>query len=156
MIHACMCTYRGQGVNAGCPTLLTSIFVLGVSPCACVWEVPVEVAGRTLASLELELWAVCWEPNSSKLLTAELARSAVPSLPESGGHQQTGWPASLRDSPISVPPPGAMPGFLCGHWSSGSTLPSPWIFSKRDIGRGRVCCPIGQSNLKSFKLCVHV
>lgn len=94
--------------------------------------------------------------SSSKLLTAERASSAAPSLPESGRHQQTGWPASLRDSPTSVPPPGAMPGFLCGHWSSGSTLPSPWIFSKRVIGRGRAGCPIGQSNLISFKLCVHV
>lgn len=158
-----MCTYRGQGVNAGRPTLLTFILFSEFFPCACVcgrclWR----LAERTLDSLELELWVVCWGPNFRLLKQQQALLTADPSLrPHLSlnlGFINRGWPASPRDSSISVPPPGAMPGFLCGHWSSGSTLPSHWIVSKFVIGKGGAGCPYQFDNLilKSFKLCVHV
>lgn len=123
----------------------------------CLWR----LAGRTLDSLELELWVVCWESNFRLLKQQQAVLTAEPSLqPHLSLNLEVisrGWPASPRDPP-SVPPAGAMPGFLWGHWSSGSTLPSPWIFSKLVIGRGRAGCPYQFDNLilKSFKLCVHV
>lgn len=83
--------------------------------------------------------------------------SAAPSLTESRGHPQR-LASKPQGLPHLCPSSRCHPGFLCGHWSSGSTLPSPWIFSKLVIGRGRAGCPYQFDNpiLKSFKLCVHV
>lgn len=151
-----MCTYRGQGVNAGCPTLLTFILFSEFSPCACacgrcLWR----LAGRTLDSLELELWVVCWESNFRLLKQQQVVLTAEPSLqPHLSLNLEVisrGWPASPRDPPLC-------PSCRCHARLSLGTLVLR-LHSSKSLnllktcyweGKGGLSLPIWQSNFKKF------